>query len=277
MEDAQTRSFLRDLKKVRTARVDELTKPAGGESDTGLQKRIAHLKEIGLVDEEFAVVCREKNAPVIRVRSQEEIQRMDGRGVRCQCGRPLSEEVVAELISVSEPGQKLLDHSRWMTIRVVEQLLTLGVSFKQLLVSCTERGDEMDIFLDLLGSLVLLELKDGVFELGHSYSFSTKFMKYHAVQGVIVTSEYVSPDARETLDEIGGGRGGWPYVFALRRREARAEFRPMLYIEGLDSLSPGLEAMVQGAWTRMIHYSLGRLESVGGLHMEKILLERLGL
>jgi len=273
LEDVQSRSFLRDLKKVGIARVDELTKPAEGGEDAALQERIGHLKKVGLVDEEFAVVCRSKNSPVIRVSSQEEIQLMDQRGVRCQCGRPLSEEVVAELISVSEPGQKLLDHSRWMTIRVVEELLALGLSSRELLVSYSERGDEMDIFLNLLGSLVLLELKDGAFELGHSYSFSTKFMKYHAVQGVIVTSEYVSSDARETLDEIGGGRR---FLFA-RAREPRIEFRPMLYIEGLDSLGPGLEAMVQGAWTRMIYYAVRGLESVGGLRMERILLERLGL
>ncbi|QTZ92843.1 hypothetical protein [Streptomyces auratus] len=194
----------------------------------------------GLVDTEIVVICRDSSAQVNRVATADVLNGLDKQGVRCACGRPLSEEKHEKALSVTDFARSMLDGSAWLSILVLQYLLNFGVPIQSVRMEQEYSGEEVDCVAEIYGRLVLFELKDKEFNLGNAYSFGAKVGIFGPDVPVIVTTEKVGADARDHFARS---------AVADRRSRRYATEDPVgdggiKFIEGLDSLKVGIEGIV---------------------------------
>jgi hypothetical protein len=125
-----------------------------------------------------------------------------------------------------------------------------------------ERFDDVNV----LGNLVLLELKDREFSWGDSNAFSNKILRYDASDGIVVTTDVVASDAKQSIEELLG--------IAKLRRTARPGEVPVTYIEGLEDLPAKLKAVVQQRARSAAASELSRMEPVANISIPDLLLTK---
>ncbi|MFI0816895.1 hypothetical protein ACH4TX_10350 [Streptomyces sp. NPDC021098] len=194
----------------------------------------------GLVGTEIVVICRDSSAQVNRVATADVLNGLDEQGIRCACGRPLSEEKHEKALSVTDFARSMLDGSAWLSILVLQHLLDFGVPIQSVRMEQEYSGEEVDCVAEIYGRLVLFELKDKEFNLGNAYSFGAKVGIFRPDVPVIVTTEKVGADARDHFARS---------AVADRRARRYATEDPVgdggiKFIEGLDSLKAGIEGIV---------------------------------
>ncbi|MDX6284937.1 MAG: hypothetical protein QOG53_422 [Frankiales bacterium] len=205
---------------------------------------IETLQKVGLVATEAVVVCKKTNSQVNRLPDASLIEELDKSGVRCSCGRKLSDERCEEALGITERGRSLLDGNRWFTVALVQELLQLGVPLNSILVEQQAGGDEMDAIVLIFGKVFLFELKDKPFNLGSAYSFGAKIGIIRPDESVIVTTDTVGNDVRDHFERARAATG---------ERRARygypeeSEGAAPVYVEGIGNLRPELERFVSEA------------------------------
>ncbi|WP_369377096.1 hypothetical protein [Streptomyces sp. cg36] len=205
-----------------------------------LDEVVKSLADAGVVAAEIVVICSKTSAQVNRVPSIEVLASLDEHGIRCSCGRKLSEERTEEALSVTDYGRVMLDGSRWLSVLVLHHLMDLGVPIGSIRMEQEYAGEEIDCIADVYGRLVLFELKDKQFNLGNAYSFGAKVGIFRPDYPVIITTEKVGSDAREHFARsMQRGRRSPRY---LSGDGDAAE--SMQFIEGITNLRPGLEDLL---------------------------------
>jgi hypothetical protein len=175
-------------------------------------------------------------------------------GVRCTCGMPLSDERLEEAATLTEAGVEMLDHSRWFSVVLLDELLNLGVPIDRIILDYQVGGDEMDCLADVSGELIFFELKDKEFSLGNAYAFGAKMSLNRPDYSVIVTTEAVGNDAKDHFQRS-----------EAEQRRARPSYErdaapgSIRYIEGLDNLRRELESLVTEIFRRDARSILGGL------------------
>lgn len=199
------------------------------------------LRESGIVDAETVIVCSKTQAQIARTQSPEILAELSQRGLRCSCGRPLGDERIEEALTLTEIGRSLVEKSRWLTLLLIAELRRAGVPLDSILIDQQMGGDEIDCLANISGELVLFELKDKEFNLGNAYSFGAKIGIIRPQHSVIVSTEHVGNDAKEHFQRA--GLVGGPQQRRFLGDEARSS--DVQYIEGLPSLSPGIDALAK--------------------------------
>jgi hypothetical protein len=206
-----------------------------------------------LLSREYAVICRQTSNQVNRVKSMEVLERMREHEVQCSCGRPIADELVQELYSPSPVLQKLLNQSYWLTARLVSALRRLGVADDRILLNLQEGPEEIDTFVDLEGSLLMFELKDNEFSMGHAYPFAGRIGIYRPDYAIIVSTEGVAPDVKAYMNKISPG----------------AKVR---YVESLEQMQQELLRVKEEIYNEL---ALRTLASLDGLALAQIPLTRI--
>ncbi|SFT55145.1 hypothetical protein SAMN04487915_101893 [Arthrobacter sp. ov118] len=150
----------------------------------------------GVVTKEVVVVCSGTQSQIVRVIDRTSLDKLAQEGLRCACGKPINEEIPEDLLILTDLAVILLDKSRWLSVLVREELITLGVPREDILLECVIGADEIDCIALVGGELTIFELKDKEFSVGNAYSFGAKMGLLSAEQSVIVTTEFVSPDVK---------------------------------------------------------------------------------
>ena len=115
-----------------------------------------------------------------------------------------------------------------MSIILLDRLRNLGILPDRVLLEFREGDEEVDAFVDVDGSLLLLELKDNEFSMGHAYPLPGRIAMYHPDHVLIVTSERVANEVRDYFGRI--------------KPETK-----LTYAEGLDALPAHLEDALDSA------------------------------
>jgi hypothetical protein len=191
----------------------------------GMNDVLQELLGSGLLEREYVVICQRTSKQVNRVRSPETIRELEKHDVFCSCGRKLSEERLEELLMPSDVARRLLDRSRWLSVVLLGQLEVAGVSPEDVVLNVQEGPDEVDALVNVEGHLVMVELKDKEFSMGHAYKFSGRIGIYRPDYGLIVSTEQVAPDVKEYFRQI----------------EPQAK---MSYVDSLDALEPELDRII---------------------------------
>ena len=192
---------------------------------------LAALVTAGLVARDIVVVCTKTQAQIARAPSRQALEQLAADGLRCTCGRVITDERAEEAVQVAELGHTLLDGSRWFSLLLHQELLQLGISDDRILTEQTSRGEEFDCLVDIGGRLVFFELKDKEFSLRNAYSFGGKIGIVRPDYPVIVTTDRVAADAKEHFQRSQAGRR------TRSRYLEEEETRPVRYIEGLETLA----------------------------------------
>jgi hypothetical protein len=196
LEDDRARALARTVRAAGGILASDLTKKSGLESEEATSL-IRRLGSSGLLATEYVIICRKTSNQVNRVDSRERVRELENMNVRCSCGRPLSEERIEELVVPTRQLQKLLDQSHWMSAKLVGVLEDLGVPREQVLLTLQEGAEEVDAFADVEGSLLMFELKDAEFSMGHAYPFGGRIGLYKPDIAVMVATAGIAPDVRE--------------------------------------------------------------------------------
>ncbi len=221
--------------------VSDLPRQLGDAKDRSEDVR-QQLLGAGLVQNEYVVMCRKSSGQVARFPSLETIKEVSAQGVKCACGRAMKDERCEEALSTTQFAANLLEHSRWFSLILVDELVQLGIPLSDVMTDVQAGGDEMDCLAVISGDLVLFELKDKEFNLGNAYSFGAKIGLLNPARSVIVTTESVGNDAKEHFQraEEGQKRARRGYV----DDESPTGSAPVEYFEGLEQLRPKLQALV---------------------------------
>jgi hypothetical protein len=204
------------------------------------------LRNGGLVETEVFVHCKKTSTQAGRAPSMEVLEQWAEAGLKCGCGRKITDERVEEALTLTNDARQLLESSRWMSVLLHKELRDLGVQPAHIAIEQKTGEDELDCLAVVSGELVLFELKDKEFSLGDAYSFGAKIGIIEPEHPVIVTTERVGNDARDhfTRAGVGGPRRRENVYF-----EASGE-EHIRYVEGLENLTAGLRELVSQIHSR---------------------------
>jgi hypothetical protein len=179
----------------------DLLRKAEGDLEE-VQGVIEHLTQVGLLAKEYAIICRRTSRQTNRVNSPEAIEEMTRMGVLCSCGRPISEERVEEIVAPTPDLQQMLDQSYWMTTSLLQIFRQLNVPEDHILLNLVDGSEEIDAFVDLDGTVLMFELKDGEFSMGHAYPFASRIGLYKPDFAIIVSTSRVATEVKQHFDRV---------------------------------------------------------------------------
>ncbi|MBD3159778.1 MAG: hypothetical protein GF309_13430 [Candidatus Lokiarchaeota archaeon] len=166
------------------------------------QEALNSLTSLGLLSQEYVVICRNTSRQTNRVKTKEAIEEMEKLGVLCSCGRPISEERIEKLYAPTNFMSKMLNQSYWMTVRLVHSLMEQGISRDRILLNLHDGPEEIDAFADVDGKLLMFELKDSEFSMGHAYPFGGRIGLYQPYSAIVVSTDGVSPDVKDYFEKV---------------------------------------------------------------------------
>src|SRR2546428_91241 len=143
----------------------------------------------------------------------------------------------------------------------VSDLPKLGISREQVIIDSSPSGT--DIVLDLSGDLVLVVLKDREFNLADAYAFNAKVSRIKAAEGVIVSNEGLSGDAKKLVQEELGPQ----------RARITDPFR-ISFVEGVQGLEHELGRVVERRRRQYFLRALGDLATIQGLNIGQLALAK---
>jgi hypothetical protein len=233
LESLQCRSTLIEISRAGFVREHDILSRKTKTKDE-IRAAIDDLKSAGLVVVENLIECRKTGTPITRLANKEKHTAESLAGLNCAaCGQPFSEEALTEGYSVSDLGKRLIQKSHWMTIAVTKRLVDIGVPEESILWNVSESGEEVDIIVDVLGSLWIFELKDREFGAGDAHPFNYRQVRYQASKSVVVTTDKVSSDAKRVFKDL--------------TKEGRGRAQPT-YIEGLENATDILRAEIENSF-----------------------------
>jgi len=205
LELLEDRGFRSTVVRTRQAKDPTLTNIV---KSTGLHKSTVrrHLDKAlaqNVITRHYNAVCKSCGGALARVASLEKIAHLASDGVSCaKCKTPLTDQSFEECFLVDEKIGKLLDGSKWMCMYLRHHLRPF-VATGTILTGVIDGPNELDLIANVDGSLLLAELKDAQFSIGHAYSFVGKCSQYRPDIAVICTTEHVDKDVKEYLENTG--------------------------------------------------------------------------
>jgi hypothetical protein len=268
LTDRSTRSLAQAIKSSGGLLVGDLSKqlPPEARNQTDEIRRSLESKE--LIEKELVVICKKSQSQIARVPSREALQSMSRQGLKCACGRSVSDENVEEVVSVTDLGRVLLDGSRWLTLLLLEELQCVGVPLDDTLIEQQVGGDEVDCLAVVSGEFVFFELKDKDFNLGNAYSFGAKIGILRPDHAIILTTQKVGTDARDHFERAHlarKARKGMDF-------ELSSDQSPQLrYVEGLEHLPAVLQEFAGEIYSQDARRVLSRVLPFATIDAEALL------
>jgi hypothetical protein len=200
LENQDTREVAIAIKRAGGMLVDDVNKKVNKQEDAN--KIIERLVQTNLITREFVVICRKTSHQTNRMSTRDAIDRMAEIGVTCSCGAPIIDERIEELFLPTPKLEKMLKQSYWSTARLVHIFRQLGVQDNRILLNLQDGPEEIDAFVDLEGSLLMIELKDDVFSMGHAYKFGSRIGLYKPAYAIIVSTKGVAPEVKNYFGKV---------------------------------------------------------------------------
>lgn len=202
IKETDVRNVLLRTRQAKDPTLKNISESAG--IDAADVKRILTRNErIGIVSRQLDVVCKGCGQLMARVPDREALANLVDRGMFCvKCKARVSKSCYEPCFVVDSSAGKLLDASKWMGLLVREALQECGVSSK-VRTEVVDGPNELDLVANIDGDLLLMELKDNRFSIGHAYSFVGKCSQYKPDISLIVASHGVDPDVKEYVANTG--------------------------------------------------------------------------
>lgn len=247
LEDSDTRSWALRIKASGGVIESELIQKFPGDSSV-LQVAIAALDSAALLTRQYVVICKKTSNRVNRFDDREQLEKMSTIGAKCSCGAPLSEERIEQFIGPTPLLSKLLTGSYWMTSRLVAVLKGEGIPGQRIALNVQDGSEEVDAFVDINANLIMFELKDKEFSMGHAYSFGARLALNKPEYAVIVATKGVAPEVKEHFERI----------------QPEAE---IVYIEKLNDLQPVIAVLSTRIRSGSAFKLLARFEPLARIEM----------
>ncbi|HPW72896.1 MAG TPA: hypothetical protein PKZ03_03180 [Methanothrix sp.] len=259
LENKKARDISLVIKRSGSILSSDLFKKLNMEEDES-EKIIADLIKNEFITKEYVIICKNTQNQINKVKSLVDLEEAARLGILCACGRSISEERVEELFVPTSKLQKLLDKSYWLTVRLVDQLVKFNTLPDHILLNLQEGSDEIDAFVDMDGILLMFELKDAQFSMGHAYPFSGRIGLYNPNFAIIISTDQVEPQVKK--------------YFAKIKPDVE-----IVYVENLDQLPAKLDQIISKIKSVEAYEILSLFDPLANVNImiSKILSSRIGI
>ena len=200
LKDSKFRNTIIRAKQAKNPTFDNIVKSTGMDESI-VQTLLTTAVDSNILIKQYNVLCPSCKNPLARVSTQSTISRMVKDGVSCPlCKVGIKDTSYANCYLVKNNIGSLLEGSKWMGMYV---RMKLEPFLLKCLTSVIDGPNELDLVANVDGSLLLMELKDARFDIGHAYSFVGKNSQYHPDIAMIVATDGVSEEVREYSNNTG--------------------------------------------------------------------------
>lgn len=213
---------------------------------------VESLTRLNVVKKEFVILCRKTGKQISRLSTQESVKSDHLSGFKCfSCGRPLSEEDVQELISLTPLGRVFLQPNNWLSLNLADKLRQFGIKDKMILVKPVKRHKLIDCFINYNGYLLFGGIKDAPLDLKDIYYLITQASYYQVDYAFILNPYPLSEPARYFLTR-------------------HAEF-PIEVIDSLDNVGRTLSYFLEKIRQSLIEKVLKEFDSFTKVDADQVL------
>jgi len=203
------------------------------EQASDIIRYVDQLLQVNILHQEYVVVCQKSGAHVNRVESRDVIDQMARLGVLCSCGKPISEEQIEGLLASDPLMPRMLDNNYWMAATVVRLLNSLNVPSDRILIDVSPSGEDVEMFADIDGTLVMFELKDNEYGLNNAYSLGARIGMHRPQLAFVVSTKGIASEVKDHFKRL--------------KPETK-----MVYVANLIQLEATLKKVVEGVRTMRI-------------------------
>lgn len=202
IQDSNFRKTLIRAKQAKEPTITNIIKSTGLKEST-VFPLLSKMVETKLLEKQYNVVCSSCHTTLAKVGKQTAIKEMAKNKVLCPtCKTPVTGKSVVDCYVSTDTATLLLDGNKWMDM-VVRLKLNYFIPAISAFASVKDGPNELDIVANIDGSLVLMELKDNRFSIGHAYSFVGKCSQYRPNIPIIVATDGIDKDVKEYLLNTG--------------------------------------------------------------------------
>lgn len=196
------RPQLRRLVKIINSKVNiSLQAASEGRPLKEVGAEVQEMEEMGVINREFQVFCRETHQMVTCVSSLAALDDASGRGFKCfHCGRSISEEQIVQTLGITLQGQRLAQPNMWLAIMVGAELIDLGVDPNRIVYRSEDNFKTVEVFADVLGSLFMFSIQEDGVTPDSAFRFLSRTHFFKPDFGFIVTPRAANCESLAVLN-----------------------------------------------------------------------------
>ena len=263
LDDEGARIFLRT---ARNAHLEGYAaKLLTGEAES-YRVPIERLEDAGLVEKEVQVSCRKTGHALFRLPNAQALVVVTISDATCsECGSPIADERVEEVIAPTELASSLLEDGSWLVSRLHLLLREMGVPEREIALGPSEGTGYGRMMANVCGESFLLVTRDGDLTPAFARSSVDLELATEACHLVIVATGRVHKEAGVLLQNH------------ARRRISGGQDFEMILAGDVATAKRELEAALERVSQRVIAEQLCVLDNSIGLNMSRLVLTKFEL
>ncbi|HKE58992.1 MAG TPA: hypothetical protein VKB46_19920 [Pyrinomonadaceae bacterium] len=263
LEDEGARIFLRT---ARNAHLEGYAaKLLNGETES-YSVPIERLEDAGLVEKEVQVSCRKTGHALFRLPNAQALVVVTISDATCsECGSPIADERVEEVIAPTELASSLLEDGSWLVSRLHLLLREMGVPEREIALGPSEGTGYGQLMANVCGESFLLVTRDGDLTPAFARSSVDLEIATEACHLVIVATGRVHKEAGVFLQNH------------ARRRISGGQDFEMILAGDVATAKRELEAALERVSQRVIAEQLCVLDNSIGLNVSRLVLTKFDL
>jgi predicted regulator of Ras-like GTPase activity (Roadblock/LC7/MglB family) len=165
-----------------------------------LEAHANELDRMGLVTRIFEVFDRETGNKLLRTESYEALEEASSRGFKnFLSGRPIMEERVEQLLTLTERGRRLSQANIWLAFLVARELQRCGISEQDILWISERDAHILDLFVAYQGALLFFEVQEDSVAPDQAFRFLTRARYFQPDAAFLVCPQQLNRDAVQVL------------------------------------------------------------------------------
>lgn len=195
------RRIMRDLLRAGFARERDLLGLEQADPEM-VRRAVEELQEVGLVEAEFLLECKQDRHPLIRAKSRRQLESAEVAALSCPvCRAPFGSELVVSVFSPTETSRAICGQSQWLRIWLTDRLHQMGVPLNALRWRETGGQEHAEVLAEFLGRLWIFALKDGAWGADDSYALNYRRVRSGADHVVAIATGGIAGEAARLLTE----------------------------------------------------------------------------
>lgn len=216
------------------------------------------LDRMGLVTRVFEVFDRESGNKLLRTESYDALAEASNRGFKnFMSGRPIMEERVEQLLTLTERGRRLSQPNIWLAFLVARELQNCGIAETDILWM-SERGSRtLDLFVAYQGALLFFEVQQDLVAPDQAFRFLARARYFQPDASFLICPQHLNKDS----------------VHVLLRS---ANMEPSIYVvDDLATLEGRIKEVMERSSIQNVQRLLSRFESLTVLKVADLVGEHL--
>ncbi|MCE7872889.1 hypothetical protein DYH09_21255 [bacterium CPR1] len=165
-----------------------------------LEAHANELDRMGLVTRIFEVFDRETGNKLLRTESYEALEEASTRGFKnFLSGRPIMEERVEQLLTLTERGRRLSQANIWLAFLVARELQRCGIAEQDILWISERDAHILDLFVAYQGALLFFEVQEDSVAPDQAFRFLTRARYFQPDAAFLVCPQQLNRDAVQVL------------------------------------------------------------------------------